>query len=171
MTTTPTSTPAPQASTSRTADIAAFVAGGLAAGLGIAIGELMAGLVSGAPSLIIAIGDFVIENQPPGAKELIVELFGTNNKLALNVGITMTAILIAGVLGVIGRRSWVVPVAGFVVAGAAGLGAALTRPLVEPVLAVVTIVLAIGVALAALRWMLGFTGPRWAAPAPAEMMA
>ena len=62
MTTTPTGIPAPQANTSRTADIAAFVAGGLAAGLGIAVGELMAGLVSGAPSLIIAIGDFVIEN-------------------------------------------------------------------------------------------------------------
>ena len=167
MTTTPTTTPAPRAARSRTADLAAFVAGGLAAALGIAIGELMAGLVPGAPSLIIAIGDFVIENQPPGAKELIVELFGTNNKLALNVGITITAILIAGVLGVVGRRSWIVPTAGFVIAGAMGLGAALTRPLVDPVLAVITIVLAIGVALLALRWMLGFTAPAWAAPSDA----
>lgn len=165
MTTTTATSPAPQATHSRTADLAAFVAGGLAAGLGIAIGELMAGLVPGAPSLIIAIGDFVIENQPPGAKELIVELFGTNNKLALNVGIAVTAILIAGVLGVIGRRNWTVPVAGFMVAGAVGLVTAFVNELIDPVLAVITLVLAIGIALVALRWMLGFTSPAWGAPA------
>ena len=91
---------------SRSADVAAFVAGGLAAALGIAIGELMAGLIAGAPSLVIAIGDIVIENQPPGAKELVVELFGSNNKLALNVGIVITAIVIAGLLGVAGRRNF-----------------------------------------------------------------
>ena len=170
MTPTTSTSPAPRAATSRSADVAAFVAGGLAAALGIAVGELMAGLVPGAPSLVIAIGDFVIENQPPGAKELIVEIFGTNNKLALNVGITVTAVLIAGLLGVGGRRSWIVPVAGFVIAGLVGLGAALTRPLVEPVLAVITIVLAIGIALAVLRWMLGFTNPAWAA-APAAAPA
>ena len=165
MTTTTTSSSAPRAAHSRSADLAAFVAGGLAAALGIAIGELMAGLIEGAPSLIIAIGDTVIENQPAGAKEIIVELFGTNNKLALTTGIAVTAILIAGLLGVAGRRNWIVPMAGFVVAGVVGLGAALTRPLVDPILAVVTIVLAIGVALAALRLMLGYTGPAWGAAA------
>ncbi len=172
MTTTPVTAPDSGAVRSRSADIAAFIAGGLAAALGIAIGELMAGLIDGAPSLIIAIGDTVIENQPPGAKELIVELFGTNNKLALNAGIAITAILIAGLLGVAGRRNWLVPVAGFVVAGAVGLGAALTRPLVEPALAVVTIALAIGAALAALRLMLAYTAPAWGrAPAPAASSA
>ncbi len=167
MTTTSPTAPAPRAARSRIPDLAAFVAGGLAAALGIAIGEMMAGLVPGAPSLIIAIGDFVIENQPPGAKELIVEIFGSNNKLALNVGITVTAILIAGLLGVVGRRNWIVPVAGFVIAGAVGLGAALTRPLIDPLLAVITIVVAIGIAVVALRWMLGFTAPAWAAASAA----
>ena len=95
MTTTPTNAPASSAVTSRSADVAAFVAGGLAAALGIALAELVAGLVEGAPSLVIAIGDTVIENQPPGAKELIVDLFGSNNKLALNVGIIITALGIA----------------------------------------------------------------------------
>jgi len=168
MTTTTTTTSAPRAAPSRSADLAAFVAGGLAAALGIAIGELMAGLIEGAPSLIIAIGDTVIENQPAGAKEVIVDLFGTNNKLALTTGIAVTAILIAGLLGVAGRRNWIVPMAGFIVAGVVGLGAALTRPLVDPILAVVTIVLAIGVALAALRLMLGYTSPAWGAAASAD---
>ena len=153
----------PGARASRSADVAAFIAGGLAAGVGIAIGELMAGLIVGAPSLVIAIGDTVIENQPPGAKELIVELFGTNNKLALNLGIVLTSILLAGLLGVAGRRSWRVPLIGFGMAAAVGLLAALSRPLVEPLWALVTVVAAISGALLALRLMLSTTRPAWAA--------
>ena len=102
---------------SRSADVAAFVAGGLAAALGIAIGELIAGLVSGAPSLVIAIGDLVIALQPAGAKDVFVELFGQADKLVLNVLIVVSAVLIAGLLGVAGRRRWAVPVIGFAVAG------------------------------------------------------
>jgi DMSO/TMAO reductase YedYZ molybdopterin-dependent catalytic subunit len=153
---------ATRAAAPRSATVAAFIAGGLAAAAGIAIGELMAGLIAGAPSLVIAIGDTVIENQPPGAKELMVELFGSDNKLALNVGIVATSILLAGLLGVAGRHSWNVPVFGFGVAGAVGLLAALSRPLVEPLWAVVTVVTAVIVALAALRLMLITTRPAWA---------
>ena len=163
MTATPTPVPASGASRSRSADIAAFIAGGLAAALGIAIGELMAGLVFGAPSLVIAIGDFVIANQPPGAKELIVELFGSNNKLALNVGIVITAIGIAGLLGVAGRRNFSIPVAGFAIAGIFGLVAALSKPLNDPILSVITLGLAVIGGLAVLRLMLLTTNPAWAA--------
>ncbi len=163
---TPSTSPPPRALPDRGADLAAFVAGGLAAALGVAVGELMAGLVEGAPSLVIAIGDAVIENQPPGAKEFVVELFGEADKLALNVGIIITSIVIAGFLGLAGRRRWSVPLVGFLVAGAVGLGAALTRPLIDPVWAVITIALAIGAALVALRVMLSFTAPAWAVPAP-----
>ena len=132
---------------SRSADVAGFVAGGLAAALGIAIAELLAGLVAGAPSLVIAIGDLVIENQPPGAKELMVELFGTNNKLALNAAIIVAAIVVAGLLGVAGRRRWGIAVAGFLVAGAVGLVAALAQSLTDPFLAVLTVAVAIAAAL------------------------
>lgn len=154
----------------RGADVAAFVAGGLAAALGIAIAEVMAGVIATAPSLVIAIGDLVIENQPPGAKELIVELFGSNNKLALNVGIVIAAIVIAGLLGIAGRRSWSVPLVGFVLAGAVGLFAALTRPLIDPLLAVITVASSITIALVALRMMLRATGPAWAAGVRATAM-
>ena len=89
-------TPAQAQPRGRSLDIAAFVAGALAAALGIAIGELIGGLIAGAPSLVIAIGDLVIELQPPGAKDLFVTLFGEADKLVLNLMIVGAAILIAG---------------------------------------------------------------------------
>jgi DMSO/TMAO reductase YedYZ molybdopterin-dependent catalytic subunit len=149
---------------SRSADAAAFVAGGLAAALGIGISELIAGLVADAPSLVIAIGDLVIANQPPGGKELFVQLFGEADKLALNALIVAASIAIAGLLGVAGRRRWLIPVIGFVVAGAIGLFAALRQPLSDPPLAVITVAVAMAGALGALRLMLRATSPAWATP-------
>jgi DMSO/TMAO reductase YedYZ molybdopterin-dependent catalytic subunit len=145
----------------RSADVAAMAAGALAAALGIAVSELMAGLLAGAPSLVIAIGDVVIENQPPGAKELVVALFGSNNKAALNVTIVLAALVIAGLLGWAGRRRWAVPVVGFALAGAAGLAAALADPLSDPLLALLTVVVSISAALVALRALLSTTRPSW----------
>jgi hypothetical protein len=54
----------------------AALAGLVAGGLGVAVAELIAGLVPGAPSLVLAIGSGVIELQPPGAKQFVVDLFG-----------------------------------------------------------------------------------------------
>jgi len=65
--------------------VAPALAGAIAAGVSMAVAELIAGIVSGAPSLVIAIGALVIDLQPPGAKDVVVSLFGTNDKLALNV--------------------------------------------------------------------------------------
>jgi DMSO/TMAO reductase YedYZ molybdopterin-dependent catalytic subunit len=149
----------------RSLDGAAFLAGGLGAALGIAIAELIAGLVAGAPSLVIAIGDLVIELQPPGAKDVFVELFGQQDKLVLNLIIVGASVLIAGALGVAGRRRFAWPVIGFGIAGLVGLVAALRQPLTEPLLAIVTVLVAIGAALAVLRMMLALTRPAWS-PAP-----
>jgi len=60
--------------------VARAAVAGIAAGLvAIAAGELFAGLVAGASSVVVAVGDLVIALQPPGAKELIVGLFGAND--------------------------------------------------------------------------------------------
>src|SRR5438874_2323490 len=90
----------------RSADLAAAVAGAVAGAAGIAVAELIAGLITGAPSLIIAIGDLLIRLQPPGAKDLVVGLFGTNDKLALNVLIVVVAVALAAAIGIVGRRRW-----------------------------------------------------------------
>ena len=98
----------------------------------------------------------------------MVELFGTNNKLALNTAIIVAAIVVAGLLGVAGRRRWGIAVAGFLVAGAVGLVAALAQSLTDPFLAVLTVAVAIAAALGTLRVMLRATRPAWAHPVAAD---
>ena len=161
MTTSTRSAPAPRALSSRSADVAAFIAGGLAAALGIAVSEFIAGVIAGAPALVISIGDLIIENQPPGGKEIFVDLFGEADKLVLNVMVVGAAILIAGFLAVGGRRSWNIPLVGFSIAGVAGLFSAIQQPLIDPLLAIVTVAVSMLVAIGALRVMLSATRPAW----------
>jgi DMSO/TMAO reductase YedYZ molybdopterin-dependent catalytic subunit len=141
------------------------LAGAIAAGVSMAVGELIAGLVSGAPSLVIAIGALIIDLQPPGAKDVVVSLFGTNDKLALNILIVIVALVIAAAVGIaasrdLGRATWAF--GGF---GIVALLAALREPLISPELSVVTTVVAVAAGLFSLRFLLGQLAPPVAVPA------
>ena len=46
--------------------------------------------------LVIAIGDLVMEAETAGCQELIVELFGSNDKLTLDIGVVLASLLVAG---------------------------------------------------------------------------
>jgi DMSO/TMAO reductase YedYZ molybdopterin-dependent catalytic subunit len=132
----------------------AALAGLLAGAAGIAAGELLAGLVVGAPSLIVTVGDFIISQQPPGAKEFVVGLFGTNDKLAVNVLVLAVALAIAALLGLVARRSRDAAVAGFALVGLLVALAALREPLVAPLFAVLGPLLAVCVSVRVLEWLL-----------------
>jgi DMSO/TMAO reductase YedYZ molybdopterin-dependent catalytic subunit len=109
-----------------------LVAGALGALAGIGLSELAAGFL-GAPSLLAAIGGFVIDSQPPGAKDLVVSLFGTNDKLALEGLIVLVAAIIGAGLGVLAvRRSYALAVGGFAVFAIAGFLATLRMPAASP---------------------------------------
>jgi len=130
------------------------LAGALAAAASIALAELLAGLIPGAPSLVLAIGALVIDFQPPGAKDVVVDLFGTNDKLALNIIVIAAALAVAAALGVAARRRVRRADVGFVAAGLIALVAAWREPLVSLPLAAATIVVAVGAGLAALRFLM-----------------
>lgn len=130
------------------------LAGAVAAGVSMAVAELIAGVVSGSPSLVLAIGALVIDLQPPGAKDVVVSLFGTNDKLALNVLIVVVALVIAAGVGIaasrdIGRATWA-----FGAFGLVALVAALREPLIAPVLSIITTVVAVAAGLGALRFLI-----------------
>jgi DMSO/TMAO reductase YedYZ molybdopterin-dependent catalytic subunit len=149
----------PAASRPRRIPAWAAALAGAAAGLAaVAAGELFAGLVAGAPSLVVAVGDLVIALQPPGAKELVVALFGTNDKLALQVVIVVAAVAIAAVAGLLARRRFRNGAALFV---AFGFGAALAGqrdPVAEPLFALAGGLLAVGAGLVVLRGLLELAG-------------
>ena len=108
--------------------------GAAAAALALAAGELVAGILGG-PSLIAAMATIVIDLQPPGAKDFIVSIFGTNDKLALEVATATVAILIGAVLGLLARRDIRIAFAGFGIFGAVAFFAAIQDPSAEPLIA------------------------------------
>ena len=150
----------------RAAALAGVVAG--AAGLGAA--ELLAGLIPGAASPIIAVGDLVISLQPPGAKQFVVDLFGQADKLVLNVLIAAVAVAAAGGLGVLARDRPGLARLGFVAGGLLAFGAALRDRLSDPIPSLLVAIVAVSVAMATTGWLLRLAAVA-ARPPRAEMPA
>jgi DMSO/TMAO reductase YedYZ molybdopterin-dependent catalytic subunit len=103
-----------------------------AAATALGAGELVAAAVNPRSSPVVAVGGVVIDNVPEGGKELAIRLFGTNDKLALQVGTVVLVCVLAAGLGVLGRtRRWTA-LAGIGLLGAVGVAAAITRTGASP---------------------------------------
>ncbi|CAN5206970.1 sulfite oxidase [soil metagenome] len=129
------------------------LAGAAAAALALGVGELVGGLLGG-PSLIAAVGAIVIELQPPGAKDLMVTLFGEADKVILETVTAIAAIAIGGVLGVLARRDVRIANAGIVAFGVIAFLAAMRDPLTDTLAAAVTAGLAVAAGLFGLGQLL-----------------
>lgn len=129
-------------------------AGALAAGVAMAASELVAGLIQGAPSLVTSIGSLLISLQPPGAKDLMVSLFGTNDKVALNVLVIAVALAVAAAAGILAARRRSVGAVILIAFGLLAGTAALRDPLASPALALVNAGVAVAADLVALLGLL-----------------
>ena len=150
---------------SRTAAAIAGLAAGAAA-LGVA--ELVAGLLPGAASPIIAVGDLVISLQPPGAKQFVVDLVGTADKLVLNLFIAAVAVAITAGIGVLARTRPGLARIAIALGGILAVGAGLRDPLSEPITTLIVAAAAVAIA----TWLLGRLmrlAAEVAAPKAAEM--
>jgi DMSO/TMAO reductase YedYZ molybdopterin-dependent catalytic subunit len=103
-------------------------AGAVAVGAALAVGELLAGVVAGVPSPLLAVARFLVDIQPPGAKEVIVALFGTADKLAFQVLILLIALGVGAALGRLAARQADVAAGVIVLFVAAGFLASLREP-------------------------------------------
>jgi DMSO/TMAO reductase YedYZ molybdopterin-dependent catalytic subunit len=103
-------------------------AGAVAVGAALATGELIAGIVAGVPSPLLAVARFLVDIQPPGAKELMVALFGTADKVAFQVVILVIALGVGAALGRLSARRPDAAAALIVVFVAAGFLASLREP-------------------------------------------
>ena len=111
-------------------------AGAVAVGAALATGELLAGLLSGVPSPVLAVARFIVDIQPPGAKEIAVALFGEADKLAFEILIVLIALGIGALLGRLASRRLTAAQGVIVAFVAAGFLASLREPGATAVLAV-----------------------------------
>ncbi|HZE34340.1 MAG TPA: fasciclin domain-containing protein [Actinoallomurus sp.] len=94
---------------------AGAVAGVLAGGVALGIAEPFAAFAGGAQaSPVIAVGAAAITLTPEWLKELAIRHFGTNDKLALLVGLSAGITVLALVIGIVARRRLVPGLVGFI---------------------------------------------------------
>ncbi len=90
---------------------ASALVGVIAMGLAIGIAELLAalgqriGMFSAASSPVSSLGQTFIQFTPEWLKEFAIRTFGENDKNALRVGMGITLLVVAIVIGIVGRRS------------------------------------------------------------------
>ena len=137
----------------------AALAGIAAAALGLGVSEAIAGVLPGATSLIDAVGQVVIDLQPAGAKDFVVQIFGTNDKLALEVVVTVVALALGALFGLLATRRFIVAAVGFALFGVIGFVAALEQPLADPAIVALQAAASTAVAIQALSWLLGRLRP------------
>ncbi|MCB0965074.1 MAG: molybdopterin-dependent oxidoreductase, partial [Acidimicrobiales bacterium] len=100
------------------------IAGLVAAAVALAVGELVAGLSSRLTAPVISVGNRVVDAVPRQVKDTAIDLFGTNDKVALLVGIYTIAALFGLGLGVLAARRFWIGAAGIAAFGVVGVVAA-----------------------------------------------
>lgn len=86
------------------------------------------GLSGGQAAPVAAVGGAFIDRTPAWLKDLAIAAFGTNDKRALLIGTVVVLAVACALVGVLARRRLGWALAAFLVLGAVGLAAVLTRP-------------------------------------------
>lgn len=109
----------------------ASLAGLLATLVALGVAELVAGAL-GARSLVVAIGDVVIDRVPGWLERFAIATLGTADKPVLVVGILVVSALVGAALGRLARTRLALASAGLVAFGALGVAASLTDARTDP---------------------------------------
>src|SRR5688500_17677997 len=123
-----------------------------AAAVAIGVGEIFAAVIGG-HSIIAAVGALVISLQPPGAKDVMVAIFGDSDKLALEVATGIGGVLLGGLLGLAARWNQQVAVGGFAAFGVVAFVLLQRDPLAGVFVSAVTASLAVGSGILVLSWL------------------
>ncbi|WP_458111913.1 molybdopterin-dependent oxidoreductase [Arthrobacter sp. R1-13] len=117
----------------------AALAGMAAAAVVLSVAELAGAFFTARATPLIALGSAFIDFTPPWMKDFAIATFGTNDKAALFVGMGLTITVLAGVLGIVAYRRWVLGVAGVLLMGAVIVASVVTRAGVKPLDALPTL--------------------------------
>ncbi len=121
-------TPPPQA-LDATPAWAGAVAGIVGAGAALGFGELVEGATESVPSLVVAVGELVADYTPGDVVAASIANLGSSQKTVLLTGITITSLVIGGVLGALATRGrGRITTAGFALFGLIGGWAVARNP-------------------------------------------
>jgi DMSO/TMAO reductase YedYZ molybdopterin-dependent catalytic subunit len=135
---------------------AGVLAGLVAAMAGLAVAELVAAARSSLQSPVLDVGDRVVDGVPNSVKELAIDWFGTNDKIALLAGIGSLLAVYAAVVGVASVTArWRWSVGAIALFGLVGAYASQTTRRAAPWYAVVPSLAGGAVAALTLVWLRG----------------
>jgi DMSO/TMAO reductase YedYZ molybdopterin-dependent catalytic subunit len=152
---------------SRAMSVRLAFAGVVAVGAALALGELLAGVVPAVPSPLLAVARFIVDVQPPGAKDFIVGIFGEADKIAFQALIVLAALAVGAGLGILRPRRPALAAGILAAFTAAGFAASLRDPDVSPALSAATA----GIEALVGIWLLGRLVAIAAAPSPSGSAA
>lgn len=110
----------------------AAMAGMASGAVALAVADVLSRLVP-RPSLVLAVGEVVIDHVPATIADEAITMFGGDDKAVLVGGILVVALGVASILGVVARRRFAVAVVGFTGFAAAGTVAGISRWRAAPV--------------------------------------
>ena len=116
------------------------MAGVAAAAVVLSVAELIGAFFTARATPVIALGSTFIDFTPSWLKDFAIATFGTNDKVALFVGMAATILLLACVLGIVTYRKWALGAAGVLLMGAVIVAAVVTRSGVKPLDAIPTVI-------------------------------
>jgi DMSO/TMAO reductase YedYZ molybdopterin-dependent catalytic subunit len=108
--------------------------GVLAGAVSIGVATLLAGILAwlgiagGTPSPIPAVAGSFIDRTPPWLKDFAVATFGTNDKLALSIGMSVVLLVVCAGIGVLSRTRFLLAAVLLGAVGVLGMAAVLSRP-------------------------------------------
>ncbi len=138
----------------------AAIAGIAAVAAALGVAELVAGVIQRAPSLIIPVGDAVIDSVPGWLERWAIVTLGQADKPMLIAGILVLSVLLGAALGVLARRRFLLAAAGFVIFAVLGIAAALADPRSTVLLTVLVGVLGATAGVVVLYLLMGLVRTR-----------
>ena len=130
------------------------LAGVVATGLALGVSELLAGVIPGAASPVIAVGDAVVDRVPVAVKNVAISLFGTADKMVLLIGVVVVCAGVGAAIGAVARRRFAIGAAVFALFGGVGLLAAAGDPRASAGPSAAALLIGVGAGLVTLRRLL-----------------
>ncbi|MGY1709022.1 molybdopterin-dependent oxidoreductase [Geodermatophilus sp. SYSU D00758] len=144
----------------------AAVAGLVATAAALGVEELVGGWLDRVPSLVVAVGDAVVDSVPGWLERQAIATLGTADKPALITGILVVAAAVGALLGVLARRWFTAGAAGILLFAGLGVTAAAADPQGSLPLTVVSGLLGAAAGIGVLWWLLALASARPRADGP-----